>query len=38
MEIKRILFATDFSEGSSNALSYAVDIAKQYGAKLFLCM
>ncbi len=35
MEIKRILFATDFSEGSSNALSYAVDIAKQYGAKLF---
>jgi nucleotide-binding universal stress UspA family protein len=36
MEIKRILFATDFSEGSSHALPYALDIAKQYGAKLFL--
>ena len=35
MEINRILFATDFSEGSSNALPYAVDMAKQYGAKLF---
>jgi nucleotide-binding universal stress UspA family protein len=36
MEIRRILFATDFSEGSAHALPYAVDIAKQYGAKLFL--
>jgi nucleotide-binding universal stress UspA family protein len=36
MEIKRILFATDFSEGSSHALPYAVDMAKQYGAKLYL--
>ena len=36
MEIRRILFATDFSEGSSNALPYAADIARQYGAKLFL--
>jgi len=35
MEIKRILFATDFSEGSSNSLPYAVDIAKKYGAKLY---
>lgn len=35
MEIKRIVFATDFSEGSSHALPYAVDIAKQYGAKLY---
>ena len=35
MEIKRILFATDFSEGSSSALPYAVDIAKRYGAKLY---
>ncbi len=36
MEIRNILFATDFSEGSSHALPYALDIAKQYGAKLFL--
>jgi nucleotide-binding universal stress UspA family protein len=35
MEIKKILFATDFSEGSSNALPYAVDMAKHYGAKLY---
>ncbi len=36
MEIRRILFATDFSEGSSHALPYAADLAEQYGAKLFL--
>ena len=35
MEFKKILFATDFSEGSANALPYAVSIAKQYGAKLY---
>ncbi len=36
MEIRKILFATDFSEGSSNALPYAADMAKLYGAKLYL--
>jgi nucleotide-binding universal stress UspA family protein len=36
MEIKKILFASDFSEGSAHALPYAVDLAKKYGAKLFL--
>jgi nucleotide-binding universal stress UspA family protein len=36
MEIKKILFATDFSEGSSHALPYAVDMAGHYGAKLCL--
>jgi nucleotide-binding universal stress UspA family protein len=36
MEIKRILFPTDFSEGALNALPYAVDMAKNYGAKLYL--
>ena len=35
MKIERILFATDFSEGSDHALPYAVDMAKQYGAKLY---
>lgn len=35
MEIKKILFATDFSEGSSHALPYAVDMAKHYEAKLY---
>jgi nucleotide-binding universal stress UspA family protein len=34
MEIKSILFPTDFSEGSAQALQYAVDMAKRYGAKL----
>ena len=34
MEIRKILFATDFSEGSKNALPYAVDLAKHYSAKL----
>ena len=36
MQIKKILFTTDFSEGASHALSYAVDVAKTYGAKLHL--
>jgi universal stress protein A len=35
MEIKKILFATDFSEGSRNALPYAVDIAMRHGAKIY---
>ncbi|MCX7913478.1 MAG: universal stress protein [Thermodesulfovibrionales bacterium] len=36
MQIKRILFPTDFSEGALNALPYAVEMAKAYGAKLYL--
>ena len=36
MEIKKILFAADFSEGSSSSLPYAADFAKRYGAKLYL--
>lgn len=36
MDIKKILFPTDFSEGSANALPYAVDLAKNYGAKLYM--
>jgi len=36
MEIKSILFPTDFSEGSAFALEYAADLAKRYGAKLYL--
>jgi nucleotide-binding universal stress UspA family protein len=36
MEIKKILFPTDFSEGSSHAFQYAIDLAKRYGAKLYL--
>jgi nucleotide-binding universal stress UspA family protein len=36
MEIKSILFPTDFSEGSSQALQYAVDLTKKYGAKLYV--
>lgn len=36
MEIKSILFPTDFSEGSAQALKYAVDLVNRYGAKLYL--
>jgi nucleotide-binding universal stress UspA family protein len=36
MEIKGILFPTDFSEGSSQALQHAVDLTKKYGAKLYV--
>ena len=36
MEIKKIICATDFSEGSFSSLPYAVDFAKRYGAKLYL--
>ena len=36
MIVKNILFPTDFSEGASHALSYAVDLAKTYGAKLYV--
>ena len=33
---KRILVPTDFSDYSDNALRYAIDIARQYGAKVLL--
>jgi nucleotide-binding universal stress UspA family protein len=36
MNIKKILFPTDFSQGSLNALNYAVDLSKKYGAKLYM--
>jgi nucleotide-binding universal stress UspA family protein len=36
MEIKKILFPTDFSEGSSQLLQCAVDFTKRYRAKLYI--
>ncbi len=33
---KNVLVPTDFSESSDNALSHAIDLAKQYGAKIHL--
>jgi len=36
MEIRKILLPTDFTEGALAALPYAVDMAKSYGAKLYL--
>ncbi|NWF75416.1 MAG: universal stress protein [Nitrospirae bacterium] len=36
IEIKSILFPTDFSECSSQALLYAVDIAKRYGSRVYI--
>lgn len=36
IEIKSILFPTDFSECSTQALVYAVDIAKHYGSKVYI--
>ncbi len=35
-EIKRILFATDFSENSKWALTYALSFSRQYAARLFV--
>ncbi len=34
--IKKILCPTDFSEPSDHALAYALELAGQYGAKLYL--
>jgi len=36
MDIKKILFATDFSASSSHATQHAADLAKRYGAKLYI--
>ncbi len=36
MEIKKILFPTDFMEGTAQAIPYAVDLAKKYGARLYI--
>lgn len=36
MEIKKILFATDFSEGSSPAVPLIADLAQKYSAKLYI--
>ncbi len=36
MKVERILYATDFSEGAAPALTYAVDLAKHYNAKLYV--
>jgi len=36
MKVERILYATDFSGGSSPALPYAVDLARHYNAKLYI--
>ena len=35
--LKNILFATDFSDRSRQALPYAIDLARKFGSKLFLC-
>ena len=34
---ERILFPTDLSPESNDALAYAVALARSYGAKLLLC-
>ncbi len=36
MKVERILFPTDFSEGSKHALHCAVDLAEHYNAKLYI--
>ena len=36
MKVERILFPTDFSEGSTLALHYAVDLTRHYNAKLYI--
>ena len=34
IDIKKVLFATDFSKGSEKAFSYALSLARKYGARL----
>lgn len=36
MEIKRILYPTDLSEGSANAIPYVADLTRHYGARLYI--
>ncbi len=36
MEIKRILFPTDFLQGAKEAIVYAADLAKKYNARLYI--
>lgn len=36
IQLKRILCPTDFSEPSEHALTYAISLAQQYGAVLYL--
>ncbi len=36
MQIKTILFPTDFSQGARAAMDYAISLAQDYHAKLFL--
>lgn len=36
MEIKRILYPTDLSEGSANAIPYVADLTRHYGARLYV--
>jgi nucleotide-binding universal stress UspA family protein len=36
MEIRHLLAPTDFSEGSKQALEYALGLAQTFGAKLTL--
>lgn len=36
MEVKRILFPTDVSEGSAHAVPYVADLTRHYVAKLYI--
>ncbi|MBI4698441.1 MAG: universal stress protein [Nitrospirae bacterium] len=36
MKVEKILFPTDFSQGSFHAASYAVDLARHYNARLYM--
>lgn len=36
MDIRSILFPTDFSEGSVYAVPFVVDLTKRYGARLYI--
>lgn len=36
MKVEKILFPTDFSEGSFHALPFAVDLSKHYNSKLYI--
>ena len=37
IQLKNVLFATDFSQASTSALPYAASIAKDFGGRVFVC-
>ncbi|MFH1351540.1 MAG: universal stress protein, partial [Pseudomonadota bacterium] len=37
IQIKSIICTTDFSDSSNNSIPYGIALAKEFGARLYLC-